>query len=237
MRALGTVTFFLALAPLVAVTLLGQPGLAAMLRNPAWVAATLRTLHIAEVAVPIALLLSVPAALTLWGAPLATRRIVLAVCALPILVPPGWSAAGLAYLADHAGIAGAEVAALSAARAAPAASLAFLILYAGLTVADPALLRVAMANAATPLQAWRIVILPHLAMAGLVAAVAAFVAAVGLNIADQILAPAYQPTLGSMLTVALRTADFQTASAALILAVLVLAPLSVVWCLLLVRRL
>jgi ABC-type spermidine/putrescine transport system permease subunit II len=236
MRALSAISFFLAMTPLLALLLLGQSGLAPMLHNPVWVAAALRTLLIAEASVPLALLLAVPAALALWGAPLATRRGVIAVCALPILVPPAWSAAGLQFAADHAGVRDAHVAALIAAHAAPAASLAFLVVYGVMSFADPALLRAAAASGASPLRAWRMAVLPHLVMAVVVAATAAFVAAVGLAIVDTALAPAFHPTLGAMLVVALHTADSQVASAGLVLALLALAPIGVVWCLSLLKR-
>jgi ABC-type spermidine/putrescine transport system permease subunit II len=236
MRVLATISLFLACAPLLALILLGHSGIAPMLTHPVWVAATLRTLLIAEVSVPVALLLGLPAAIALWGAPLATRRNVIAVCALPILVPPSWSAAGLQYFADHAGIEDAHVAVLIAAHAAPAASLAFLVIYGFLSVADPALLRVAAASGASPLRAWRIAVLPHLAMAVAVAGAAAFAASVGLAIVDTALAPAFHPTLGGMVLVAVRTADSQTAAAGLVLAMLALGPLGVVWWLSLLRR-
>jgi ABC-type spermidine/putrescine transport system permease subunit II len=236
MRVLATISLFVACAPLLALILLGQAGVAPMLTHPVWVAATLRTLLIAEVSVPAALLLAVPAAIALWGAPLATRRSVISVCALPILTPPSWSAAGLQYFADHAGIEDAHVAALIVAHAAPAASLAFLVMYGFLSLADPALLRVAAASGASPLRAWRIAVLPHLAMAVAVAGAAAFTASVGLTLVDTALAPAFHPTLGGMLLVAVRTADSQTAAAGLVLAVLALGPLGVVWCLSLLRR-
>lgn len=196
----------------------------------------MRTLLIAEVSVPVALLLGVPAAMALWGAPLATRRSVIAVCALPILVPPSWSAAGLQFCADHAGIEDAHVSALIVAHAAPASSLAFLVIYGFLSVADPVLLRVAAASGASPLRAWRIAVLPHLAMAVVVAGAAAFAVSVGLAIVDTALAPAFHPTLGGMVLVAVRTADSQTAAAGLVLAMLALGPLGVVWCLSLLRR-
>jgi ABC-type spermidine/putrescine transport system permease subunit II len=237
MRAMSAISFFLALSPLLALILLGQAGLAPMLHNPVWVAAALRTLLIAEAAVPLALLLAVPAALALWGAPLAARRGVIAVCALPILVPPAWSAAGLQFAADHAGVRDAHIAALIAAHAAPAASLAFLVVYGIMSFADPALLRAAAASGASPLRAWQMAVLPHLVMAIALAAAAAFVAAVGLAVVDTALAPAFHPTLGAMLAVAVRTADSQVASAGLILAVLALAPVGLVWCLSLLKRL
>jgi ABC-type spermidine/putrescine transport system permease subunit II len=237
MRALVPISFFLACAPFLALLMLGQSGLAPLLHHPAWAAATLRTLLIAEASVPIALLLGVPAALALWGAGRATRRIVIGVCALPILTPPSWAAAGLQYVADRAGLPGAHVAALIAAHAAPAASLAFLVLYGFMSFADPILLRAALASGASPLRAWQLVVLPHLAIAIVVAAAAAFAASVGLTIVDTVLAPAMHPTLGTMLTVAVHTADSQTASAALVLAMLALAPLGVIWCLSLLRRL
>ncbi len=236
MRALVPLSFFLACAPFLALLMLGQSGLTPLLHHPAWTAASMRTLLIAEASVPIALLLGVPTALALWGAGRATRRIVIGVCALPILTPPSFVATGLQYVADHAGLPGAHVTALIAAHAAPAASLAFLVLYGFVSFADPILLRAALASGASPLRAWQLVVLPHLAIAIVVAAAAAFANSVGLPIVDSVLAPALHPTLGTMLAVAVRTADFQLAPAALALALLALAPLALVWCLSLLKR-
>lgn len=236
MRVLATISFFVACAPLLALILLGEAGVAPLLTHPVWAAATLRTLVIAAACVPIALLLGVPAAMALWGAPLVTRRSVIAVCALPILTPPVWSASGLQFLADYAGIADAPAVALIFAHAVPAASLAFVVIYAFLSVADPVLLRVAAASGASPVRAWQLALRPHLPIAVLVAGAASFAASVGLTIVDAALAPAFQPTLGGLVTVAVRTADWQTASAGLVLAMLALGPLGVVWCLSLLRR-
>jgi ABC-type spermidine/putrescine transport system permease subunit II len=235
-RAFVPISFFLACAPFLALLMLGQSGLAPMLAHPAWAAATLRTLLIAEASVPIALLLGVPAALALWRARCAPRRIVTGVCALPILTPPSWAASGLQFFADRAGLPDAHVAALIAAHAAPAASLAFLVLYGFMNLADPILLRAALASGASPLRAWQLVVLPHLAIAIAVAAAAAFAASVSLTIVDAVLAPALHPTLGTMLIVAVHTADSQTAPAALVLALLALAPLALVWCLSVLKR-
>jgi ABC-type spermidine/putrescine transport system permease subunit II len=236
MRVLATISLFVACSPLLALLLLGQHGVVPMLNQPVWLAATARTLLIASCSVPIALLLGVPAAMALWGAPTTTRRSVIAICALPILTPPSWSASGLQFLAGHAGFADAHAAVLIAAHAAPASSLAFLVVYAFLDVANPMLLRVAAASGASPAEAWRISVLPHLAMAMAVAAAAAFAASVGLTIVDTELAPAFQPTLGGMVSVAVLTADSQTAAAALVLALLALGPLALVWCVSLLRR-
>jgi len=236
-RAFAWFSLCVASAPLLAVIFLGQPGLSPMLHTPAWIAASLRTLLIAKSAVPIALLLAVPAALVLWGAPRVTRRGVIAVCALPLLVPPSWSASGLELAADRSRIEDAHVVALIAAHAAPAAALAFLVLYGLMRFADPALLRVAATNGASPLQAWCIVVLPHLAVAIAVAGAAAFAGVMGLAMIDTALTPALHPTLGSMVAVAVRTADSQAAPAGLILTLLALAPLGFVLCLSLLRRL
>jgi ABC-type spermidine/putrescine transport system permease subunit II len=236
MRALVPISFFVACAPFLALLMLGQSGYAPLLQHPAWAAAALRTLLIAELSVPIALLLGVPAALALWGTHPARRRIVIAICALPILTPPSWAAAGLQFAADHAGLPDAHIAALIAAHAVPAASLAFLVLFGLLTFADPVLLRAALASGAKPLRAWQLVVLPHLAIAIVVASAAAFAASVGLTRVDTVLAPTLHPTLGTMLAVAMHTANSQTAPAALVLAVLAMAPLALVWCLSLLRR-
>jgi ABC-type spermidine/putrescine transport system permease subunit II len=235
-RIFVPISFLVACAPLLALLMLGQSGLAPLLHHPAWAAATMRSVQIAGASVAIALLLGVPAALALRGAGHATRRIVIGVCALPILMPQAWSAAGLDAIAGHTFLPDAPDAALIAAHAAPAASLAFLVLYGFMSFADPILLRAALASGASPLRAWQLVILPHLAIAIAVAAAAAFATSIGLTIVDAALAPALHPTLGTMLIVALHTADSRTASAALSLALLALAPLALVWCLSLLRR-
>ena len=236
MPILAALAYFLALSPLLALLLLGPPGLAPMLANPVWVAACLRSLLIAEVAVPIALFIAVPAALAVSGAARIVRWTVLGLFLVPLLCPPSWTSSGLADAADHAHLAGAHIAALIAAHAAPSTSLAFLIVYAFLRRIDPTLLQACAAAGASPLRAWRMVVFPVLAWAMPVAAVAAFAGAIGTTIADARLAPAFHPTLGAMLAVATQTSDAQAAPAALVLALLAVIPLCALAVLMALRR-
>jgi len=232
----GAIAAVLMLAPLFGLAVLGEPGLTAIGANPAWVAACLRTLLVAEAAVPIALLLGVAASLGLWQAPLAARRLILGVALLPLLAPAQWSAEGLRLAADDSGLQGAHLAALIAAHASPAASVVLLVMCAFLNRLDPALLRSAQAAAAGPLQAWRLTVLPNLAVPVLVAGSAAFATTISLAIADTVLAPRHHPTLGALLVPAIVSGDTQAAPAALILAFLALLPLCLLGCLALLRH-
>jgi hypothetical protein len=88
----------------------------------------------------------------------------------------------------------------------------------------------------SPLSAFRLGILPELFWAMLAAGAASFTAAMALTMADPVLAAAFHPTLGAMLSVSLQTADSHTASAGLVLAALCLAPLLLFGCVSLLRR-
>jgi ABC-type spermidine/putrescine transport system permease subunit II len=228
--------FFVAAAPLLAVVLLGEPALHALLHEPSWLAAALRSLLIAEVSVPLALLLAVPAAAGAYRAAPASRRWLTGLCVLPVLVPPAWLAAGLRDGAARAGFHGAHVAALIAAHAAPAASVAFLIVLWSIDRCAWPVRDVALAQGAGTLRALWLAGGRCLPEGMALSAAAAFAVSAGLTIPDVVLAPAFHPTLGTLLMVAQRTDDAHLAAAALLLAIFCLAPAGLVFGARLLRR-
>ncbi len=227
---------FAAALPVLALCLLGAPGLPALLAAPAWVAAALRSLMLAEAALPLALLIAIPASLGLQGAPHALRRAAIGLALLPLLLPLRWIALGVKRAADTVPVPDANIVALLLAHTLPAAAAAFLVLVAGLNGVDPVLARAARAGGAGSWTAWRLAILPDLARTMPAAASLGFTASVALCGGDAVLAGPFHPTLGAMLAVALRQEDAQAAPAALILAALACAPLPLLAGIRLLRR-
>jgi ABC-type spermidine/putrescine transport system permease subunit II len=226
---------FLAAAPLLALVLLGEAGLDALLHTPVWVAAAFRTLLIAEVSVPVALLLAVPAVLGVIRCSPAPRRWLTWLCALPVLLPPAWVAAGLRDAATRSGFPGAHIAALIAAHAAPAAAVSFLVLLGALDRCDWAAIETMAAQGAGWLHAIWVAAGRHLAEGLALSATAAFAVAAGWTIPDT-LAPLSHPTLGVLLASARETADGGLAAVGLLLAMICLAPLGLVLSLRWLRR-
>jgi putative spermidine/putrescine transport system permease protein len=235
MPVLAALGLFLAAAPLLALFLLGAPGLAPLLADPAWHAAFLRTLNLAALATPLALLLGVAESLILRLFPRPARPFLSVLFSIPLLVPTALLLPRLQDWADQASPAAHEHA-LLAAHALPASVLAFLVLSRGLDRIDTILLASLRAAGASPATVIRLGILSELIPALLSAAAASFAAAIALAMADTVLAEAFHPTLGAMLRVSIQTADAQTAPAGLLLAALATAPLILPACVSLLRR-
>jgi putative spermidine/putrescine transport system permease protein len=224
MPILAALGLFLAAAPLLALCLLGAPGLPALLAEPAWHAALLRTLNLAVLATLLAMSLGLVESLALRATPRRAKPVLYVLFSLPLLCPAALLSPYLQDWADQASPAAHEHA-LLAAHALPASCLAFLVLSRGLDRMDTILLASLRACGASPVGVWRLGILPDLIPALLSAAAASFAAAMALTMADTALAEAFHPTLGAMLSVSIQTADAQTAPAGLLLAALATAPL------------
>jgi ABC-type spermidine/putrescine transport system permease subunit II len=232
----ASLALFVAMAPALAVLVLGAPAAGGLLREPVWIAAMLRSLLLAELAVVIAWPLGTLAALGIWGARRTTRRIVLGLGLLPLLIPPGWAARGLESAADQSGIEGAHLAALIAGHAVPAAAIVLLVLTGFLNRLDPAIRWTASASGASPGRTRRLVLLPNLTFPFVIAAAAACVFSLGQGVLDHRLAPAHHPSLAGLLASATAAHDATAAPAAFILTAMALFPLPVLTLLWLLRR-
>lgn len=235
MPVLAALGFFLAVAPFLALGLLGAPGLPPLLADPAWHAAIQRSLDLAAIATPPALLLGLAEALVLQLVPRRAKPMAYVLFSLPLLLPMALLEPSFQVWADQASPA-AHAEALLAAHALPASVLVFLLLARSLQRIDRHLLASIRACGGAPLQVFRLGVLPELVWGMLAAAAAAFAAAIAMTMADPTLAAAFHPTLGAMLSVSVQTADAHTASAGLLLAALCLAPLLLFGCLSLLRR-
>jgi ABC-type spermidine/putrescine transport system permease subunit II len=229
MPILAAFVFFLAIAPLLALGLLGAPGVSTLLANPIWQAAILRTLDLAARSAPLALLLGFAEALLLCVTPRRARPFLLVLFGLPLLVPLAPLLPAIGRWADQAG-AGPRALALIAAHALPAAVPAFLLIFVGLRRIDPCLLGSVRAAGGTMFAAFCLVIWQEFWPAMVAGAAGASAASIALIMADTALAAAFHPTLGAMLTVAVQTADAQTAPAGLVLAALAIVPLVLLGC-------
>ncbi len=162
------------------------------------------------------------AALGLWGARPGSRRVVLGVAILAVLLP-------IALSAESLDGSSAALPALLPPTAA-VASVVLLILTGTLNTMDPTLLQACQTLGAPPARAW-VVILASLRTSLIFAAAASFTLALAvcMRMPDGL-------TLAGLLARAIRQADVAAASQALLLALLSLAPLILVGLTLLPRR-
>ena len=236
MRALGRValvpaaalTALLVFIPVLAVVVLGVPGLGPTLADPTIVSAARRGVQAATLAASAAWCAGVLAAFGVWGGGGALRRLVLTAAWFLLLVP----AQGWRFLVQGDGFA--PQAAACIARAAPASGLVVLIMTAALNRLDPQILRSAAASGAPPLQAWLRAVLPALAWPLGLAGAGAF----ALCLWQPLDALHAHPALGGLLGQAVRQHDTAAAPEALLMAAAALAPLLPLGLLaLLIRRL
>lgn len=239
MRHLGAgvasaLLFSLALTPLLSALLLGWAGAGPLLSDPGFVAATLRGLLLAEMAVLIGWPAGVLAAFAIWGSGRPFRRMVLGAALLVLLMPPVLTAQGVLLVVN--GAIPTRLGVLAVLHAAPAAGIATLTMTGALNRLDPVILRSAAGSGASRLQTWRLVLLPVLAMPLAIAAAAGYAFSLGLIRLDSMLAPPAHPTLGGLLGLSLRHHDVVAPAQALVLYTLILAPLAVLALLTLLRR-
>jgi len=225
------------LLPLATIVALGAPSLPALLREPVWLEAALRSLLLAEASVVIAWPVGVLAAIGLWTAPRWLRRLTIGASLLALLVPQGWVGAGLAAAAGRGAPRGAHLAGEILGHAAPCAAIVLLVLTSFLNRADPRLLRAAAASGASPVRAYALVLLPALAIPLALAAAAAFALSLGQGALDRGIALPGHPSLGGLLAMAGQAGDdTDAAPAALALLALALLPLLIVGLLKLLYR-
>ncbi len=235
MPVLAAFGFFLAMAPFLALVLLGAHGLPPLLADPAWHAGLMRSLNLTAIATPPALLLGMIEAGVLLFVPRRAKPCFYMVFCLPLLLPMAMLHPTFQDWADQASSA-ARAIALIAAHGLPASALAFLVFRRETHCIDPRQMASIRACGGSPFTAFRLGILPELLWAMLAAGAAAVAAAMAFTMADPVLAAAFHPTLGAMLSVSVSTADVQTAPAGLLLATLSAAPVLLLGCVSLLRR-
>jgi|GEM_PF-3839593 len=229
MAGAAGLALFVAVAPALAVLLLGWPGAFHVLATPVWNEAARRSLVLAEASTAIAWPLGIMAAFGLWGARRRHRRAMLSASLLPLLLPPGWSASGLGVAAAF-GVwpAGGQMAVLVFGQAVPAACLVLLVMSGFLNRLDPRIAQAAATCGASPGRIRRLVLLPNLVFPLGVAAAAAFAVTLG----QTAFAPA---SLGGLVAQAALRHEPVLAPATLILATMAAAPLlliGLIWLLL-----
>jgi ABC-type spermidine/putrescine transport system permease subunit II len=191
----AAVAFGLAMAPSLAVLLLGAPGLPNIAADPVWATAAVRSLLLTELALAIGLPVGLAAALALWGGRPVLRRLGLGLAAGVMLAPAPVLGAGLADITGRMGFAGAQVTALVLAHGAAAAALTLFILTARLNDVDPRILLAAASGGAPTGLAWRVAVLPALAWPLAVSAACCIAFSVGQAGLDARLEAARHPTL------------------------------------------
>jgi putative spermidine/putrescine transport system permease protein len=226
----------LAVSPLTAVILLGLPSVAALQDDPIWLEAALRSLLLAEVAVLVGWPAGCAAAFAIWGAQTGARRGVLGIGLVPLLLPSAWVVHGLGLIAEGSGLHGAHLIALALGHAAPSASIALLVMTGFLNRLDPMLLRTAAGCGASPFMAWRLILLPALALPLALSAAAAFALSLGRIELDRAVAPPHHPSLAGLLGTAAQAGDTATAPAALVLCLMAALALAIAGLLPLLRR-
>ena len=201
-----------ALVPALAVLVLGSQHLQNLTASPAWQSAIIQTLLLAAASTALSLPIGGLAAIGLWPAPRAARRLVLGAAIITLLLPPALIAH---RLPGHPAAALAPLTANSA-------CLVLLILTSRLNTLDPSLLQAAGSLGAPKLRAWRLAMLPNLAAPLAIAAAAAFSLAAGKATFVG------HPTLAGLAYAAAGSGQSDAAPASLLLLCLVGAPLAMV---------